>query len=44
MIVIIVILVIALIAGYFLFVRDSSETTPAPTPSVTVEESLTESP
>ena len=42
MIVIIVILVIALIAGYFLFVReDSSETTPLPTSSVTTMESDT---
>jgi hypothetical protein len=43
--VIIVILVIALIAGYFLFVKDdSNETAPTPTSSVTVEESVTESP
>jgi hypothetical protein len=42
--VIIVILVIALIAGYFLFVRDSSSETPTPAPSVTTQGSVTESP
>jgi hypothetical protein len=35
-----VILVIALVVGYFLFVKDdSSDTTPAPSPSVTALES-----
>ena len=42
---IIVILVIALIAGYFLFVRDDpNDTTPSPNNSLSVEDPTTESP